>query len=472
MFFDSPVYFVFLILVVAIYWQLDFRAQNWLLLVSSYFFYGWWNYHFLLLMGASTCINYYLSHCFEEMDDSAARKRLLVCALLVNFSFLGFFKYFNFFVEAFGDCLRLWGIESPPQRWLAILLPPGISFYTFQEVAYLVDVYRRQLRTASRLSDYALFVCVFPHLIAGPIQRPSHLLPQLQKPRVYRPEQFFDGLVLILEGVFRKIVIADNCALVANAAFSGQLGAPNLPVVLLGMFAFAWQIYGGFSGYSSIARGSAQLLGLHFMLNFKQPYLATSLQDFWRRWHISLSTWLRDYLYIPLGGNRYGELRTYRNLLYTMLLGGLWHGANWTFVLWGCIHGMGLALERFFATAPAQRGAPPRHAFDAWLRRIVLFIVVGVAWVFFRAVSVREAFHFLSGIGTWHWQPEYWAACKVLALFSIPLFLLDLRLQRYNEEYAFQSLDLRSRVAFGAAMFFLMLTFGANQPNAFIYFQF
>src|SRR5215831_2444316 len=258
MFFDSPVYFVFLILVVTIYWQLGFRAQNWLLLVSSYFFYGWWDYRFLLLMCASTGINYFLSHRFEEMDDGPARKRLFIFALVLNLSFLGFFKYFNFFVDSFNDVLLLWGIEHPPQHWIEILLPPGISFYTFQEVAYLVDVYRRKLRPASRISDYALFVCVFPHLIAGPIQRPDHLLPQLQKPRVYKPDQFFDGLVLICEGVFRKIVIADNCALVANAAFSGRLGAPNLPVVFLGMFAFAWQIYGDFSGYSSIARGSAQ----------------------------------------------------------------------------------------------------------------------------------------------------------------------------------------------------------------------
>jgi len=470
--FDSTVYFIFLILVVSCYWSLSFRVQNWLLLVCSYFFYGWWDYRFLLLMGTSTCLNYVLSHRFEEMGEGPARKRLFIGALVINFLFLGFFKYCNFFIDSFVDVLRVFGVEYPPQRWIEVLLPPGISFYTFQEVAYLVDVYRRRLPAAPRLLDYALFVCVFPHLIAGPIQRPGHLLPQLQRERMYKPDQFFDGLLLILEGLFRKVVIADNCALVANAAFSRKLGEPNLVVVLLGMFAFAWQIYGDFSGYSSIARGSAQLLGLHFMVNFKQPYLATSLQDFWRRWHISLSTWLRDYLYIALGGNRYGELKTYRNLLYTMLLGGLWHGANWTFVVWGGIHGLGLAVERFFTSGAPEKTTLFPRVVDVWLRRFVLFLLVGIAWIFFRAASIEEALHFLAGISIWHWQTEYWVAAKVLMLFSIPLFLLDVWLERNDEEYAFQRLDIGPRVAFGTVLLLFTLMFGANQSNAFIYFQF
>jgi alginate O-acetyltransferase complex protein AlgI len=211
-----------------------------------------------------------------------------------------------------------------------------------------VDVYFGRLEPAESLLDYALFINLFAHLIAGPIQRPSHLLPQVQSPRRFDNQKFFEGVMLILTGLFRKCVIADNCALLANAAFNGKMGEPNLPIVALGTYAFAWQIYGDFSGYSDIARGAAQLLGFHFMVNFRQPYLATSLQDFWRRWHISLTTWLRDYLYIPLGGSRNGEKQTYRNLMTTMLLGGLWHGANWTFVFWGAIHGIGLSIERAF----------------------------------------------------------------------------------------------------------------------------
>jgi D-alanyl-lipoteichoic acid acyltransferase DltB (MBOAT superfamily) len=472
MFFDSTVFFVFLSIVVAVYWRLGYRRQNWFLLICSYFFYGWWDYRFLFLMGASTCINYYLSHRLEALGDPRTRKRLLIAALVINFSFLGFFKYFNFFTDSFVELLRSFGVDASAKHWLTILLPPGISFYTFQEVAYLVDVYRRDIPPARRLTDYALFVSVFPHLIAGPIQRPNHLLPQVQQPRRRDPQRFFDGLLLILEGAFRKIVIADNCALVADAAFSGKLGSPNLPVVMLGAFAFAWQIYGDFSGYSSMARGAAQLLGLHFMVNFQQPYLATSLQSFWRRWHISLSTWLRDYLYIALGGSRQGVFKTYRNLLYTMVLGGLWHGANWTFVIWGAIHGAGLALERFFGAGAESNscGAPSIAA--QWLRRVVVFNLVGISWVFFRAPSVAEASTFLAGAAHWSWIPEYAVAFKFLGFFAILLFCCDLRIERCHEEYAFQNQRLSIRVGFGVLLLLLIFLLGANQSNAFIYFQF
>src|SRR5208282_2231548 len=268
-------------------------------------------------------------------------------SLVINFAFLGLFKYFNFFVGSFAGGLNALGVHGVPLPILSIILPPGISFYTFQEVAYIVDVYHRKLEPADSLLDYALFISFFPHLIAGPIQRPGHLLPQVQQPRCFDTQRVYDGCVLIISGLFRKCVSADSCAQLANAAFDGKMGRGGW-VTLLGGYAFAFQIYGDFSGYSDIARGSAQLLGFHFMVNFRQPYLAIGLQDFWRRWHISLSTWLRDYLYIPLGGNRLGPGRTYVNLVTTMLLGGLWHGANWTFVFWGALHGGALAAERWF----------------------------------------------------------------------------------------------------------------------------
>ncbi len=406
------------------------------------------------------------------MADGHSRKRLLIAAMILNFSFLGFFKYFNFFVDSFVSVFSTLGLHGISRHWVAILLPPGISFYTFQEVAYVVDVYRRHIPPARRLMDYALFVSVFPHLIAGPIQRPSHLLPQVQAPRTYDAQSFFDGILLILEGAFRKIVIADNCALIADAAFSGRLGEPNAAIVALGVFGFAWQIYGDFSGYSSMARGSAQLLGLHFMVNFQQPYLATSLQDFWRRWHISLSSWLRDYLYIGLGGSRQGERKTYLNLLYTMVLGGLWHGANWTFVVWGLIHGLGLAIER---ACRALNVFPP-WTFNAqittWLRRIFIFNLVGVSWIFFRANNVAEAWEFLLGITHWQWRPEYWVAFKVLSFFAAIILLLDLRIEHSKEEYLFQNKSITGRVATGFALTLIIFLFGANQSNAFIYFQF
>jgi D-alanyl-lipoteichoic acid acyltransferase DltB (MBOAT superfamily) len=351
-----------------------------------------------------------------------------------------------------------------------ILLPPAISFYTFQEVAYIVDVYQRKLKPANSVVDYGLFVSLFPHLIAGPIQRPSHLLPQVQNARRWDADKAFDGVMLILEGLFRKVVIADNCALVANAALNGNMGEPSVLVVLVGIYAFAWQIYGDFSGYSCIARGSAQVLGFHFMVNFRQPYLAQSLQDFWHRWHISLSTWLRDYLYIPLGGSRLGQARTYSNLMITMLLGGLWHGANWTFVVWGGIHGFGLALERFLAGKAIAAKSPSLQS--RWVRRIVIFHVVCFAWVFFRSSSFDAAGTLLAGLATWRWQPAYGQVLLFLAVIVGLLFAIDLHIEKSGSEYLFENKPIMYRVLCGLILCVAITLFGANQTSGFIYFQF
>jgi alginate O-acetyltransferase complex protein AlgI len=468
MLFDTPIFFVFLTLVVIGYWRLNFRAQNVFVLLASYLFYGWWDWRFLLLMIGSTTIDYYIAHAIARAPNDTRRKQLLVLSLIINFGILGIFKYFNFFIGSFTHVLQTVGVSQPPISFLKIILPPGISFYTFQEVAYIVDVYNRKIEPADKFVDYALFISLFPHLIAGPIQRPDHLLPQVQRPRSWDGEKVLDGMILIAEGLFRKCVIADNCALIANAAFGGKLGPPNIPVVLLGTYAFAWQIYGDFSGYSDIARGAAQLMGFHFMVNFRQPYLAQSLQEFWRRWHISLSTWLRDYLYIRLGGNRKGESRTYSNLLTTMLLGGLWHGANWTFVIWGGIHGAGLAVERALNIAKYQVGG----FFSTWLRRILIFHLVCLSWIFFRAESLTAAWRMLGGLAHWSWQPSYLAAAKFLMLFSLPLFFLDLVLEATGDEYLFQSRPHFQRVGVAWACILAIVLFGANQANAFIYFQF
>jgi alginate O-acetyltransferase complex protein AlgI len=469
MLFDSPVYILFLILIVIVYWRLDFRKQNLFLLVASYFFYGWWDWRFLLLMIGSTAIDYLVAREIYLAQVSRSRRMWLLFSLIVNFSILGIFKYCNFFIDSFAQALHLLGANGIPRHVLQIVLPPGISFYTFQEVAYIADIYKGKLKPADSFIQYSLFISLFPHLIAGPIQRPSHLLPQVQAPRVWKSEKVFDGLMLIMEGLFRKCVIADNCALIANAAFEGHFGPPTLPVLLLGMYAFAWQIYGDFSGYSSIARGSAQLLGFHFMVNFRQPYLAETLQDFWRRWHISLSTWLRDYLYIGLGGNRSGKVQTFRNLMLTMLLGGLWHGANWTFVIWGGIHGTGLAAGRM---APHHEPSANRTPAWIWIRRVIVFHVACVAWLFFRAATPRAAFAMLNGIGVWLWRPEFLVAFQFLAVFSLPLLLVDLMLDKSGDEYIFQTRPFPTRVAIGVASAAVILLFGANQANAFIYFQF
>ncbi|HVI09890.1 MAG TPA: MBOAT family O-acyltransferase [Candidatus Binatia bacterium] len=483
MWFDTPAYILFLVLVVLAYWRLPRLGQNILLLGASYLFYGWWDYRFLLLMIGSTTVDFFIGQAIQRSQNRSSRRFLLIVSLVVNFAVLGLFKYFNFFVDSFAHVLGAVGVTAS-MPLLRIILPPGISFYTFQEVAYIVDVYKKKLPAAESFFDYALFISLFPHLIAGPIQRPSHLLPQVQKERTFQSDKFFDGILLILSGLFRKCVIADNCALIANAAFSGSLGRPNIFTVALGAYAFAWQIYGDFSGYSDIARGSAQLLGFHFMVNFRQPYLSTSIQDFWRRWHISLSTWLRDYLYIPLGGSARKGYETYRNLLLTMLLGGLWHGANWTFVVWGWMHGVALGVERYVRgifSASSQHsavGTPIHRPFAetkinwTWPRRVFVFHFVCLSWIFFRAESMHAALSFLRGLGRFEWNPEYLVAFKFLGLFALPLFALDLFLENSAQEYLLQERTPLARIAIAACAVAVIAFFSANEANAFIYFQF
>ena len=469
MLFDTPVYLAFLALVVLVYWRLKWRPQNMLLLAASYFFYGWWDWRFLLLMIGSTTIDYIIARKIEDAPSPGRAKALLIASLVLNFTILGFFKYFNFFLDSAAYSLDALGFHNVPRSFLAIILPPGISFYTFQEVAYIVDVYAGRIKASRNFVDYGLFIGLFPHLIAGPIQRPSHLLPQVQNPRTFQPTAFRDGCMLILMGLVRKCVIADNCAHLANGAFGGRFGN-NGWATLIGCYAFAWQIYGDFSGYSDIARGSAQLLGFHFMVNFCQPYLATSLQDFWRRWHISLSTWLRDYLYIPLGGSRRGEGKTYRNLLITMLLGGLWHGANWTFVVWGALHGLVLSAERLVFGERVHR--IETYGVRKFVRQILVFHVVCLSWLFFRAPNVSGALTMIRSLGHFHWSPDYSAACLFLAILVGLGLIMDLQMEYSGDEYIFQSQS--PILAYGAAVtaMVLLVLFSASGSHAFIYFQF
>ncbi len=492
MLFDTPVYFLFLIAVVMLYWRLPWRQQNVALLVASYFFYGWWDYRFLLLIFASTFVDYQCGRMLARCDRPRTRRWLLALSLAVNISFLGFFKYFNFFVDSFAVALHTVGVDVGVPI-LRVVLPPGISFYTFQEIAYIVDVYRRRLPASKSFIDYGLFVSLFPHLVAGPIQQPAHLLPQVQNPRRLDWDQILGGLGLIATGLFRKCVIADNCAILANAAFDGRLGEPSAAVVAIGTYAFAWQIYGDFSGYSDIARGSAQLLGFHFMVNFRQPYLATTLQDFWRRWHISLSTWLRDYLFLPisyrlsarLDGVRWFGLRDdiwiyVGATMATMLLGGLWHGANWTFVAWGGLFGLLLSLERIFWTVVGGRGRnnPLRRTSyslrspRAWLMRIVAFHMVCVTWILFRSPSLSAAWRFARGMTTVTWRPLFGTAFGFLAVVAALTVVLDLVNEARREEYPFATGRLRFQLVSAWVLCAAVTLFAANDITAFIYFQF
>ena len=477
MLFDSPAFIAFLIPVVLIFWRLDRRAQNVFLLLASYFFYGWWDWRFLALMIGSTTMDFVIAHKIVPAEHNPHRKEWFILSLVLNFTILGVFKYFDFFAGSFVGMMNTLGLHNIPLPLIRVILPPGISFYTFQEVAYIVDVYKGRIEASRSFFEYGLFISFFAHLIAGPIQRPSHLLPQVQRERTLNPDRFFDGLMLIFSGMIRKCIVADNCALLVNAAFGGQLGPPNLWVVLLGTYGFAWQVYGDFSGYSDIARGCAQLLGFHFMVNFRQPFLAHRLQDFWRRWHISLSTWLRDYLYIPMGGSRAGEWKTVKNLFVTMVLAGLWHGANWTYVIFGALHGIVLPIERFFFSAQAKSATtsvppPPTGLFALWAQRILTFNILCLSLAFFRAPSLHAAVEFLAGLSNFAWRPEYASAFFLLCLYSVPLFLIDLHLEATDQEYPFANTSYAFRSALAAFAFVALALFSGSNPNAFVYFQF
>jgi alginate O-acetyltransferase complex protein AlgI len=465
--FDSPVYFLFLTIVVFVYWRLTWRKQNWMLLAASYFFYGWWDWRFLGLMMLSTTLDYFIAFRIAGADDPRRRKAFLILSLVLNFTFLGFFKYFNFFVDSLLAAAATMGVHHLSAPLLRVLLPPGISFYTFQEVAYIVDVYRRKEEPAHNFVDYALFVSLFPHLIAGPIQRPRHLLNQVQHARSFDTAVFFDGVMLIVFGLFRKCVLADNFGIVANLAFDGSLGRGFYPT-MIGATAFAFQIYGDFSGYTDLARGSAKLLGFQFVVNFRRPYLAVTLQHFWRRWHVSLSSWLRDYLYIPLGGNQKGSARTYLNLMITMLLGGLWHGANWTFVVWGGLHGCWLAAERFFAE---DLKTPIDTKLGTAASRFITLTVVGIAWIFFRSTTLKQAINMVGDLVDFTWNADFGPVLIFIAVLGGIVVTMDLLLEQEDDEYLFQRQPISGPIL-AAGLLLVTALFGALNSNAFIYFQF
>jgi D-alanyl-lipoteichoic acid acyltransferase DltB (MBOAT superfamily) len=477
MLFDSPAYFLFLIPVVLLYWRLNHRAQNIFLLLASYFFYGWWDWRFLALMIGSTTVDFLVAKKITTSRANPNRKKWLILSLVWNLSILGVFKYFDFFAGSIAGALNQLGFHNIPLPLIRIILPPGISFYTFEEIAYVVDVYKGRVEAASSYLDYALFISFFPHLIAGPIQRPIQLLPQVQSARAFDPDRFFDGMMLIFSGLIRKCVVADNCGLLANAVFGGHFGPSNFWLVLLGTYAFTWQVYGDFSGYTDIARGSAQLMGFRLVVNFRQPFLAHRLQDFWRRWHLSLSTWLRDYLYIPLGGSRDGNWKTSRNLFVTMILAGLWHGANWTFVIFGAIHGVVLAVERYFFPAKSEVGGPVAPlqsltSWSLWAQRIVTFNILGLSLAFFRATSLHAAVQLLAGLSNFTWRREYASAFFMLCMFSIPLFVLDLLLEAHKDEYPFAKSSYAFRTSLAATALVVLALFSGSSLNAFVYFQF
>jgi D-alanyl-lipoteichoic acid acyltransferase DltB (MBOAT superfamily) len=474
MVFNSFEFAVFLPLVFSLYWTVLRKRQNLLLLVASYIFYGWWDWRFLSLIVVSTFTDFYVAKAIAARQDATARRSLMLVSIAVNLGILGFFKYFNFFIDSAASGLDSIGLE-PNLPTLAILLPVGISFYTFQTLGYTIDVYRGKMEPTNNRLAFAVYVAYFPQLVAGPIERASRLLPQIERvrTRLTQPE-IRAGLYLILLGLFRKVVIADGLAPMVNEAF-GRSGSGGWLRLLLGIYAFSLQIYGDFAGYSAIARGTSRLLGIELMENFRQPYLSRNITHFWRTWHISLSTWLRDYLYITLGGNRRGRLLTYRNLMLTMLLGGLWHGAAWTFVVWGGLHGLYLSVHRSLRHKSPKAADDPFTVSDI-VPALVTFHLVALSWIFFRADSFAQAWDYLTGIVTLRGgMPDLVSAGEMMALL-VPLglmsFLIDFAQRQARSQTAQLEWSVLNRgLAYGVMLVGLIVfTGGGSVP--FIYFQF
>ena len=384
MLFNTARFFLFFVVVLGLHYASPKPLRKWILLAASYFFYMSWNPKFVLLLLTLTAIDYTSGLWIERTRDPVNKRWFLALSLTANLGFLGFFKYYNFLAGMAAALFRL-----PPQSLaLAIVLPLGISFHTFQSLSYIVDVYRGQQKAIRNPVDYALFIAFFPQLVAGPIVRAREFFSGLYEWVAPTPEEWLRGTMLMLVGLTKKMAFADQFAAIADSYFQNLPAHPGMAAAWSGTGAFAMQIFFDFSGYTDMAIGMALLLGFHFPLNFRRPYLAFSITDFWHRWHISLSRWLRDYLYIPLGGNRHGEWKTYRNLMLTMLLGGLWHGASWNFVVWGGYHGALLSLERvlgrkYFEERPNVLLYP--------VRAVVTFVLVCVGWVFFRAATFSDS---------------------------------------------------------------------------------
>jgi alginate O-acetyltransferase complex protein AlgI len=415
MLFPTATFAIFFLLVMPLSWLTMHRPAQWrvFIILASYVFYSWWDWRFVFLLAGSTIWNQALATAIHRTRVQSRRKALLALALVGNVAALGYFKYYDFFVSSGDNLLSTIGL-SMPLGLRTIVLPVGLSFYTFMAISYVVDTYRGDFEPVS-FARFAAYLSFFPHLVAGPIVRPGELLPQMETPRDPRSVDTSRAFYLIGTGLFKKVVIAN---FLASSIVDDVFGAPGQHSsfeILIAIYAYAVQIYADFSGYTDMAIGLALLLGFRFPQNFDSPYAAVSIQDFWRRWHMTLSRWLRDYVYIPLGGSRNGEPATYRNLLATMLIGGLWHGAGWTFVIWGGLHGVFLMAGRY------RRGArpPAPTGFERWRARIVTFHLVCFAWVFFRSDSLASARDVLTGLVTRWGEPSPLVTWTVVAAIAV-----------------------------------------------------
>ena len=472
MLFNSWTFPLFFIFVWCLYISLKHKYQNILLLISSYIFYCWWDWRFLSLLLISTAVSF---HCAKRIEKEDTNKtQYLLISLVLNLGILGFFKYFNFFARSTIRILSSLGFQADLPT-LNILLPIGISFYTFQAVAYTIDVYRGKEKATNDPVCFAVYVAYFPKLFAGPIERSSHFLPQIQTNRHVGNSDIYNGIKLVLMGYFKKVFVADGVAPMVDKCFASPENYSGIALIF-GAYLYALQIYGDFSGYTDIARGISRLFGIELSLNFKQPYLSSNITEFWRRWHISLSSWLRDYLYIPLGGNKKGSFRTYVNILVTMLLGGLWHGAGWPFIFWGGLHGAYLSFHKLILRdRKVSFSNPPHSPKDVikWLPDVVItFNLVCLAWVFFRAESLSNALSYLLQIV----KMADGATMEVvvyLLFYGAWILAIDLYCWYRNDELPFnESWHPAVSGLVYSIMIVLLFYIGENHAPPFIYFQF
>ncbi|MBW1685637.1 MAG: MBOAT family protein [Deltaproteobacteria bacterium] len=470
MLFNSLAFFVFLALVYAVYRLLPHRAQNRWLLAASYFFYGAWDWRFLGLILLSTVIDYGVGIALGKSSDPRRRKRLVTISVVANLTLLGIFKYAGFFTQSLADLLALFGFElSAFTR--TVVLPVGISFYTFQTLSYTIDIYRGKLAPTRDFFDFALFVAFFPQLVAGPIERAVNLLPQIQKPRQISWERINSGSWLVLWGLFKKAVVADHCLPMVHAVFAPG-ATPTGPEVLMASYAFGLYAYGDFSGYSDIARGTARLLGFDLMLNFNLPYYTESLRDFWRQWHISLSSWLRDYLYIPLGGNRSHPLR---NVWLTMVLCGLWHGAGWNYVLFGVYHGSLLVLYRLITPWRERLFSFRSAAGQRFAKIVAIFItfhVVTLAWPLFAGGTLTRSWQLWQTLFT-NFDPGL--APQWIGTFLVlctPMFLIQAFQLATGDLEPLHRLRLPARALVYLFFIINLVLLGEDFGEEFLYFQF
>lgn len=482
MLFNSIAFAIFLPVVFILYWFVtnkNLRLQNFLIVVASYLFYGWWDWRFLSLIFISTMVDYSVGRGLAKQEDPVKRKVLLWTSILTNLGILGFFKYYNFFLDNFISAFSVFGMQVNA-RSLSVVLPVGISFYTFQTLSYSIDVYKRKVEPTKDIIAFSAFVSFFPQLVAGPIERAKNLLPQFYQKRTFNYDKSVDGMRQILWGLFKKMVIADNCAKYANMIFDHSSGYSGSTLVLGALF-FTFQIYGDFSGYTDIAIGTARFFGFNLMRNFAFPYFSRDIAEFWRRWHISLTSWFRDYLYIPLGGSRCNTPKKIRNVFIIFIVSGFWHGANWTFIIWGALnaiyflpllltnnnrkHTDTIALGKYLPT------------FKEFSLMALTFGLTVFAWIFFRAENIGHAISYLSGIFS-------------LSLFSIPrfpemgralttiifiVFFMIIEWMGREQQYAIAHLGINWEKPYRYALYYaiiLAIFWYAGNRQQFIYFQF